>query len=38
MGINDMKMMIRYALGGEMITEEEIKRLDMNFQANAVHN
>lgn len=31
MGINDMKMMIRYALGGEMITEEEIKRLDMNF-------
>lgn len=27
MGINDMKMMIRFALGGEMCTAEELKRL-----------
>ena len=29
MGINDMKMMIRYALGGACITDEEIKRIDL---------
>jgi len=28
-GVNDMKMMIRYALGGEMITDEEIANLDV---------
>lgn len=28
-GVNDMKMMIRYALGGEMITDEEIAVLDV---------
>lgn len=28
-GVNDMKMMIRYALGGETVTEEEIARLDV---------
>lgn len=27
MGINDMKMMIRYALGGEMCTAEELQKL-----------
>lgn len=27
MGINDMKMMVRYAGGGEMITDEELARL-----------
>ena len=27
MGINDMKMMIRYALGGKMCTEAEIERI-----------
>lgn len=29
MGINDMKMMIRYALGGEMCTQEEMSKLDV---------
>lgn len=29
MGINDMQMMIRFALGGEMMTEDEQKRLDV---------
>lgn len=27
-GYNDVKMMIRYALGGQMATEEEMKRID----------
>ncbi len=30
MGINDMKMMARFALGGPMITEEEKVKLDVN--------
>ncbi|MBS5571449.1 MAG: ATP-grasp domain-containing protein [Clostridiales bacterium] len=30
MGINDMKMMIRSALGGECITLEEIKKIDLS--------
>lgn len=30
MGINDMKMMIRSALGGECITQEEVARIDLN--------
>lgn len=30
MGVNDMKMMIRYALGGEMCTEEEREKLDVS--------
>ncbi len=29
MGINDMKMMIRYAMGGEMCTDEEKSKLDV---------
>jgi biotin carboxylase len=29
MGINDMQMMIRYAVGGEMITDEERERIDL---------
>ncbi len=29
MGINDMKMMVRFALGGEMLTEEEKQKLDV---------
>lgn len=29
MGINDMKMMIRFALGGEMCTDDELERLDV---------
>ena len=29
MGVNDMKMMIRCALGGKMYTEEDIKKLDI---------
>lgn len=29
MGVNDMKMMIRYALGGEMCTPQEQERLDV---------
>ena len=29
MGINDMKMMIRCALGGACVTEEETKRIDL---------
>ena len=29
MGINDMKMMIRFSLGGEMCTEEERNKLDV---------
>ena len=28
-GVNDMKMMIRYALGGEMVTDAEIAALDV---------
>ena len=28
MGINDMKMMIRHALGGDCITKEEIEKID----------
>ena len=30
MGINDMKLMIRSALGGECITAEEINQIDLN--------
>lgn len=30
MGINDMKMMIRFALGGDCITEDEIDQIDLN--------
>ena len=30
MGINDMKMMLRFALGGEMCTEEEKAKFDIN--------
>ncbi len=29
MGINDMKMMIRFALGGDSITDEEVKAIDL---------
>ena len=29
MGVNDMKMMIRFALGGKMYTEEEVSRADV---------
>lgn len=35
MGINDMQMMIRYALGGEMITEDEQKKVDLTFEGRA---
>lgn len=31
MGINDMRMMIRYAVGGEMITDEEIEKIDISL-------
>lgn len=31
MGINDMKMMIRYALGGEMCTDEEKEKLAVTY-------
>lgn len=30
MGVNDMKMMIRFAMGGEMCTEEEKSKIDVN--------
>lgn len=30
MGINDMQMMIRYAVGGEMLNDNEIERIDLN--------
>ncbi len=30
MGVNDMKMMIRYALGEEMFSKEEIQKLDIS--------
>ena len=30
MGINDMKMMIRFALGGECITQGEVEKIDLN--------
>ena len=30
MGVNDMKMMIRYALGGECLTREERQKIDLN--------
>lgn len=30
MNINDMQMMVRYAVGGEMINEEELDRIDLN--------
>ena len=30
MGINDMKMMLRYALGERIITQNELKRIDLN--------
>ncbi|MGI6122416.1 MAG: hypothetical protein ACOYH0_09060 [Saccharofermentanales bacterium] len=29
MGINDMKMMIRYSLGGEFVAMEEIEQIDL---------
>ena len=29
MGINDMKMMIRFALGGECITQSEVEKIDL---------
>lgn len=32
MGINDMKMMIRCALGGECITNEEVNQIDLKCQ------
>ena len=35
MGINDMKMMIRYALGGEMCTDEELEKVDVTFGGRA---
>ena len=35
MGINDMKMMVRYAGGGEMITDEELSKLK-NSKPNTV--
>lgn len=35
MGINDMKMMVRYAGGGEMITDEELERLK-NVRSDSV--
>ena len=31
MGINDMQMMIRYAVGGEMITDDEIEKIDISL-------
>ena len=30
MGINDMQMMIRFAVGGEMIKEEELNKIDLS--------
>lgn len=30
MGINDMNMMVRYALGGSICTEDELRKLDVN--------
>lgn len=35
MDINDMQMMIRYALGGEMITDQEIEKIDITFNGKA---
>lgn len=35
MGINDMQMMIRYALGGEMITDDEHNKIDLAFHDQA---
>lgn len=29
MGVNDMKMMLRFALGGACVTEEEIRKIDV---------
>ena len=31
-GINDIKMMIRYALGGKMVDKEELERIDVSFK------
>jgi len=33
--VNDMKMMIRCALGGETVTDEEIKSIDLSFDGKA---
>ena len=30
MGINDMKMMIRYSLGGVCITSDEVEKIDLS--------
>jgi hypothetical protein len=35
MGINDMKMMVRLALGGECITKEEINHIDICCNSRA---
>ena len=32
MGINDMKMMLRYALGGTMVRPEEIKKIRLDYE------
>lgn len=31
MGINDMQMMIRYAVGGKIITDDEIEKIDISL-------
>ena len=33
--VNDMKMMIRYALGGETVTDEELANIDLSFEGKA---
>lgn len=35
-GYNDLKMMIRYAVGGEMATEEEINKIDPYMNGNYI--
>ena len=32
MGINDVRMMIRYALGGKMVTKDELEKIDVTFK------
>ena len=33
--VNDMKMMIRCALGGETVTDEELANIDLSFEGKA---
>lgn len=36
MGINDMKMMLRYALGEKIVTQEELHQIDLKYDGKVI--